>query len=126
MKRKDSKKQAQSQTPPEPLCSVDKLHREILPVGLLVVPTPSNARPSLMPGRAREIQSRVRKDADGNDVLPEQLDNENELGMLAEKVRKGSGESRTYHAVVISMPPIRHAFRRLPLAVPPPTEDMMS
>ncbi len=79
-----------------------------------------------MPGRAREIQSRVRKDADGNDVLPEQLDNENELGMLAEKVRKGSGESRTYHAVVISMPPIRHAFRRLPLAVPPPTEDMMS
>ncbi len=123
-KREESRKQAQ--TPPEPLRSVDGLHQEIPPVRLLIVPTPSDARPSHTPGRAREIQSRIRKDADGNDVLLEQPDNENELGRLAEIVQKGSGESLTYHVVVISMPLIRRTLGCLLLAVPPLTEDTTS
>ncbi len=125
-KRKDSRKQTQAQTPPEPLRSVDELHWEIPPVRFPIVPTPSHARPSHTPGRAREIQSRVRKDADGDDVLLKQPDDENELERSAERIRKGSGESRTYHVVVVGMPLVRRALRRLLLAVPPPAEDTTS
>ncbi len=41
-------------------------------------------------------------------------------------VQKGSGESRTYHVVLIGMPPIRRALGRLLHAVLPPTEDTTS
>jgi hypothetical protein len=82
-KRKDSRKQTQAQTPPKILRSVHALHREVPPVGLLVVATAGNARPNYTPGRAHEIQSCVREDTDGDDVLLQQPDDEDELGKLA-------------------------------------------
>ncbi len=125
-KEKATENKPKHKHPRDPLRSIHGLHREIPPVWLLVVPSPSDAGPSHMLGRARKIQSRIREDEDGDDILLEQPDDENELGRSAEKVWKGSGESQTYHVVVIGMPPIRRALRRLLLAVLPLTEDTMS
>jgi hypothetical protein len=74
----------------------------------------------------RGIQSRIYDDADGDDLLLEQPDDKKELGRSVEKVRKGLREYLTYHVVVIGMPPIHLALRRLLPATPLLTKDTTS
>ncbi len=80
--------------PPDPLRSVEPFSREVLSTQLLVVRATGHASPDMVVLQVCHLQHCIRKAVDGDNVLLEPPDDENELSILAEKVQNGLEKDR--------------------------------